>query len=96
MNKTALIEELKEAHQLITHYDGGYSGEFFDAKEFAVALKKAITLFESGDETSVRNLWLWFAPTTVWDDFVGLEGMVLGNSIFRKLNEYILENNIKI
>ncbi len=96
MNKTTLIEELKDAYQLAAQYEGGYSGAFFDAKEFAAALKEAITLFESGDDTCVRNLWLWFAPTTAWDDFVGSEGMELGNSIFEKLEQYIAENKIKI
>ncbi len=96
MNKIALIRELKDAHQLVSQYEGGYSGEFLDAKEFAAALKEAIVLFESGDDTCVRNLYLWFAPTTAWDDFVGLEGMELGNSIFEKLQQYIKENTIKI
>ncbi|MFQ3639150.1 MAG: hypothetical protein SNJ62_03965 [Chloracidobacterium sp.] len=95
MNKTALIEELKTAYQLVAQYEGGYSGEFFDAREFAEALKKAITLCESGDDTCVRKLWLWFAPTTAWDDFVGSEGMELGNSIFEKLEQYMTEKKIK-
>ncbi len=96
MNKIALIEDLKDAYQLAAQYEGGYSSEFFDAKEFAVALKEAIILFESGNDTSVKNLWLWFAPTSAWDSFVGSEGMELGNSIFKKLELYIVENNIKV
>ena len=95
-NKTVLIEELKTAYQLAAQYEGGYSGEFSDAREFAAALKEAITLFESGDDTCVRKLWLWFAPTTAWDDFVGSEGMELGNSIFEKLKRYMAANKIKI
>ncbi len=96
MNKTALIEELKDAYQLVAQYEGGYSGGFFNAKEFAAALNEAIRLFESGDDTGVKNLWLWFAPTTTWDTFVGSEGIELGNSIFEKLEQYIAENNIKV
>jgi hypothetical protein len=96
MNKTALIKELKNAYQLVSQYEGGYSGNFIDSKDFAAALKDAIALFESGDDTIVKNLWLWFAPTTAWDDFVGLEGTELGNSIFGKLEQYIVENNIKV
>ncbi|MBI5944307.1 MAG: hypothetical protein HY864_08055 [Chloroflexi bacterium] len=97
MNKIALVEELKDAYQLAAQYEGGYSSGFFDAKEFAAALKEAIILFENGDDdTSVKNLWLWFAPTTAWDTFVGSEGIELGNSIFEKLEQYIAENNIKV
>jgi hypothetical protein len=95
MNKTVLIEELKDAHQLVAQYEGGYSCGFFDATEFAVALKESIILFESGDDTCLKNLHLWFAPTTAWDSFVGSEGIELGNSIFEKLGQYIAENNIK-
>ncbi len=96
MNKNKLIKELKEAYHLASQYEGGYSGEFLDAKDFSEALKKAIALFESGDDSCAKDLWVWFAPTTAWDDFVGLEGMELGNSIFEKLDQYIKENKIEI
>ena len=95
MDKTALIEELKDAYQLARQYEGGYSSGFFGAQEFAAALKEEIILFESGDDRVVKNLWLWFAPTTAWDSFVGSDGIEFGNSIFEKLKQYIVENNIK-
>jgi hypothetical protein len=94
MNRNVLIKELKEAYQLASQYEGGYSGDFLDAKDFAKALNDAIAVFESGDDSCVKNLWLWFAPTTEWDNFVGLEGMDLGNSIFKKLDLYLKEQNI--
>ena len=96
MSKNTLIKELKDAYQLVSQSEGGYSGEFLDAKDFAEALNKSIVLFDSGDNSCAKALWLWFAPTTAWDDFVGLEGMELGNSIFEKLDKYIKENDIKI
>ncbi len=96
MNKKELIKELKEAYRLAAQYEGGYSGQFLDAKDFAEALNKAIALFESGDDSCAKNLWLWFAPTTAWDDFVGLEGMDLGNSLFKKIEQYIKEKGIEI
>ena len=96
MNKEALIRELKEAYQLASQYEGGYSDESLDAKDFAEALSKAITLFEGGDDSCIKDLWLWFAPTTAWDYFVGFEGMELGNSIFEKLDQYIKEKGIEI
>jgi len=58
MNKVKLIKKLKEAYQIASQYEGGYSGEFLDAKEFAAALNAAITEFEAGDDTCVKNLWL--------------------------------------
>ena len=96
MKKAKLIRELKKACQIVSQYEGGYSGEFLDAREFSAALNEAIKQFEDGDDSCVKNLWLWFAPTTAWDDFVGLEGLELGNSIFEKLELYIKKNNIEI
>lgn len=96
MNKIDLIEELKVAQELVAQYEGGYSSGFFDAKEFAIALKEEIALFDGSDDTGAKTLRLWFAPTTAWDTFVGSKGVELGNSIFEKLEQYILENNIKM
>jgi hypothetical protein len=64
MNNDILIQELKEAYQLASQYEGGYSGKFLDAREFADALKESIELFEAGDDSCVKDLWLYFAPTT--------------------------------
>ena len=96
MQKSILIKELWQAQKLSSRYEGGYSGEFLNAKEFSKALKEAIELFESGNDCSLKDLMSWFAPTTEWDDFIGEEGMKLGNSIFDKIGQYIEQNNIKI
>ena len=96
MSKKQLIEELKQAYKITCQYEGGYSEEFLDAKEFSTALNQAIKSFEDGDDSCVKDLWLWFAPTTAWDDFVGQEGIDLGNSIFEKLKKYIKKRNIVI
>jgi hypothetical protein len=96
MNKSDLINELKKAYDLASQYEGGHSGEFLDAREFAAALKKSIEMFEAGNDDCVMDLWGWFAPTTEWDDFIGCEGMELGNSIFEKLDEYRKQQGIKL
>ncbi len=96
MDKKQLIKELKQAYQIVCQYEGGYSEEFLDAKEFSTALNHAIISFEDGDDSCVKDLWLWFAPTSAWDDFVGQGGIELGNSIFEKLKKYIRKMNIVI
>jgi len=92
----ALIGNLKKACEVASQYSGGYSGEFLDAQEFHQALVEAVIAFENGDISQVKSLWVWFAPTAVWDDFVGMEGIELGNSIFSQLQNYISNCGIKI
>ncbi|WP_091510496.1 hypothetical protein [Microbulbifer yueqingensis] len=94
--KSRLIKDLKKACGIASHYSGGYSGEFLDAQEFYQALKSAVEAFECGDDSQARDLWIWFAPTTAWDDFIGTEGLDLGNAIFGQLQAYIDKHCIKI
>ena len=96
MKKIDLIEELKRAHKVAANYVGGNSGEFSDAKEFASALNETIQNFESGDDTCVKKLWIWFAPTSAWDDFIDSDELGLGDSVFEKLEQYVKENEVKI
>ncbi|NOQ73568.1 MAG: hypothetical protein GQ574_16300 [Crocinitomix sp.] len=81
-----LIQELDEAEKLLSQFSGGYSGDFMSAEEFHEALKTHIIVLKKGDLTVLDDLWFWFAPTCAWDDFVGMEGQDLGNSIFAKLS----------
>lgn len=94
--KSQLIEDLKKACEIASHYSGGYSGEFLDAQEFYKALNSAVADFEKGDDNKAKDLWVWFAPTTAWDDFIGMDGVDLGNSIFSQLQAYINVHSIKI
>jgi hypothetical protein len=43
-----------------------------------------ISKLESGEESVIEDLWIWFAPTCQWDDFVG--NIDLGERIFQRLN----------
>jgi hypothetical protein len=87
MSHESLIQNLEKACVIAAKYEGGYSGEFLDAKDFAKALSVAVTKFKGGDQTVLNELWGYFAPTTEWDDLVGEEGIDLGNSIFEVLNQ---------
>jgi hypothetical protein len=94
--KKELISELKKACEIASYHEGGYSGDFLDATEFYQVLKIAVIAFENGDNSRVKDLWIWFAPTTTWDDFIGTEGIDLGNSIFSKIQAYMVVHNIEI
>ena len=92
--KANLLADLKKACEIASSYSGGYSGEFLDASEFYRALVEAVAAFENGDDSQAVTLLGWFAPTTEWDDFIGMEGMDIGNSIFSQLQAYINKHKL--
>lgn len=81
----SLITDLKKAEKILSEYSGGYSGEYLSAEEFHTDLVDRIKKLESGDESVVEDLWIWFAPTCQWDDFVG--NIDIGERIFQRLNK---------
>ncbi len=85
----ALIRDLKRAEKIVSEYTGGYSGEHLSAEEFHKDLVDRIEKLENGDKSVINDLWIWFAPTCQWDDFVG--NADLGERIFQKLNK--IKNN---
>jgi hypothetical protein len=84
-NIEKLIIELDQAEKLLSQFSGGYSESFFSAEEFHSALKTHIVKLRHKDFSGLEDLYLWFLPTSDWDDFVGAAGQDLGNSISRKL-----------
>ena len=80
-----LITNLKQAEKILSEYSGGYSGEHLSAEEFHKDLVDRINKLEGGDNTVIEDLWIWFAPTCQWDDFVG--DVNLGEKIFRQLDK---------
>jgi len=85
--KTQLIHLLDEAERVVSKYSGGSSGVTLSAEEFHQDLKISIQKFKSGDLSQLNQFWIWFAPTSTWDDFVGQKGEELGNQIFELIDE---------
>lgn len=83
-----LLAELKKAHALASEFTGGYSERFFGAEEFSDALGKAIGELESGNMAIIDDLYLWFLPTSDWDDFIKMEGLELGQRVSDLLAKY--------
>ena len=81
----SLIKYLKKAEVKLSNYSGGYSGKILSAEEFHSKLKVSIAKLEGGDERVIDELWLWFAPTCAWDDFVG--DIELGELIWNELDK---------
>src|SRR5438128_114503 len=78
---------LDSAEELASHFTGGYSNHFFSAEDFHAALADSIAKLKSGDTDQLDILWLWFAPTCDWDDFIHGEGEDLANEIFPLLTD---------
>ncbi len=76
-----LIMLLDQAEELAAQFSGGYSGNFWSAEEFHMALAQSIMKLKNGDQSQLEKLNLWFLPTSCWDDFIGLDGLDLGNEI---------------
>jgi hypothetical protein len=81
----SLITDLKKEVEILSEYSGGYSGEHMSAEEFNKDLIDRIKKLENGDETVIDDLWIWFAPTCQWDNFVG--DINLGERIFQRLDK---------
>lgn len=63
------------------NFSGGYSGNFFSAEEFHLALVDSITKLKNEDKSQLYQLNIWFLPTSCRDDFVGRDGQDLANEI---------------
>lgn len=87
-----LLKDLQKAQLLLNSYTGGYLGKYGSTEEFLADLEKNIKSLQNGDNSSLRELWILFAPTSTWDDFTGIDGMTLGNQIFEQLDKIIKRN----
>lgn len=77
-----LIQLLDKAEEVVSKCSGGYSGEFLSAEEFHDVLSAAIQEYKRGNTKKLDLFYVWFAPSSTWDDFVGHKGEVLGDKIF--------------
>ena len=84
-----LIKLLDKAEKLVGQFSGGYSNNFFSAQEFHTALADSINKLKAGDTDQLNDLWLWFAPTSDWDDFIQKSGEDLANEIYPLVTDLI-------
>lgn len=82
-----LISLLDMAEKLAGQFSGGYSNNLLSAEEFHEALTDSIAKLKSGDMEQINRLWLWFAPTCDWDDFIHQDGQDLANKLFPLLTD---------
>jgi hypothetical protein len=89
---TKLIDLLDKAEKLASEFQGGYSAQFLSAEEFHQALFDSINKFKQGDSTQLDKLYIWFLPTSCWDDFIGKDRQNLANDICNLLSTFASHN----
>lgn len=86
-SKDELVPLLDKAEIQISKLIGGYSGDYLSAADFHKDLKEAIDKYKSGDDSKLDLFYIWFAPTSHWDDFTGENGMKLGDKVFKYVSQ---------
>lgn len=79
-----LFEDLESAEKMLAEFSGGYSGKFLSAEEFCKVFEEEVYDLRNQNVPYFNQICLWFAPTSVWDDFVGISGMELANRIYER------------
>lgn len=87
--KVYLMDLLVQACDLVGKFTGGFSRGFASAEDFHETLTRSVEQLRMGDESQIRHLYLWFAPTSCWDDFTDDDGVGLGNKIFAILSDQV-------
>ncbi|WP_210487343.1 hypothetical protein [Rufibacter aurantiacus] len=76
-----LLEDLHAAEELLATKISGCSGSVDSVVKFREALIDEIDWLEFNNKTDLTQIFEWFLPNGVWDDFAGPEGLELGNRI---------------
>ncbi|PBQ30443.1 hypothetical protein CNR22_01230 [Sphingobacteriaceae bacterium] len=88
-----LIDDLHKAEELLSNFTGGHSGEFSSAEHFRETFVDAIDDIEGGNQTDLTRFYIWFLPTSTWDDFTKDQGQELGNKIFERVDSWKKANS---
>ncbi|WP_037052040.1 hypothetical protein, partial [Psychroserpens burtonensis] len=88
-----LFDDLDSALKLVSEYSGGYSGVFLSAEEFHKAFSEELHDLKYQNVPDFKTICVWFAPTSAWDNFVGMEGIELGSRIFERAYKFHNSNN---
>ncbi len=83
-----LFNDLEQAGKILSEIKGGYSGIFISAEQFYETLKEEIYDLKHQNVPDFSQICSWFAPTSTWDDFVGMEGNELANRILERANNW--------
>jgi len=83
-----LFNDLDDAKKILAEIQGGYSGNFLSAEDFCKSFEEELYDLNHQNVPDFRQICLWFAPTSAWDDFVGFNGMELANRILERASRW--------
>ncbi|HKX86019.1 MAG TPA: hypothetical protein VJL37_05070 [Flavobacterium sp.] len=89
-----LFQDLEQAEKILSKLTGGSSNNFNSVEDFYNVFVEELYELKGENVPDFEQICIWFAPTSTWDDFVGLEGLELANRICERARKWN-EDNIK-
>ena len=87
-----LFIDLEEAEVILSKLTGGFSNKFNSVEEFYKAFVEELYDLKGQNVPDFRQICLWSAPTSTWDNFVGIDGMALANRIYERAERWNKNN----
>ena len=83
-----LFKDLEKAKEILSQLTGGSSNSFNSVEDFYNAFVEELYDLKDQNVPDFEQICIWFAPTSAWDDFVGLDGMEIANRIFERAEKW--------
>ena len=90
-----LFNDLEQAEEILSTLTGGYSSKFNSVEDFLNEFVEELYDLKSQNVPDFEQICMWFAPTSTWDDFVGINGIELANRIYERAKRWNENNNYK-
>ena len=87
-----LFNDLEQAEIILSKLTVGFSNKFNSVVEFYNAFVEELNDLKGQNVPDFGQICLWFAPSSTWDDFIGIDGMVLANRIYERAERWNKNN----
>ena len=87
-----MFHDLEQAQDILSKLTGGSSYHFDSVEDFYNAFTEEVADLKVQNVPDFRQICLWFAPTSIWDGFVGHDGMELANRIYDRAEKWNKNN----
>ena len=87
-----LFSDLEQAEIILSKLNVGSSNKFNSVEEFHNVFAEELYDLKRQNVPDFGQICIWFAPTSTWDDFVGIEGMTLANRIYERAERWNKNN----
>ena len=83
-----LFEDLESAREILTGIENGSSSIFPSAKDFYKAYYEELYDLRHQNVPDFKQICIWFAPNSIWNNFVGIREVELENRIFERATKW--------